>query len=148
MVMDGKDNGMGGRHPTGIGDVFQGGGAGGTLIWFMDVGDDPLHLQGPGEFSAKSFQADYGETAEVTGGQDLGVHTSGDIGVGGRVQDMGAYVLKMQNTVAQYIAARMILELYDDMVWRSGGWLARRWWQKDGMDLAVARTVVEVVEDG
>ena len=64
----GKDTGTGWRQTTGLGDVFQGGGAGGTLIWFMDVGDDPLHLQGPGEFSAKSFQADYGETAEVTGG--------------------------------------------------------------------------------
>ena len=68
MVMDGKDNGMGGRHPTGIGDVFQGGGAGGTPIRVGGVGDDTPHGQGPGDFSSQSLQADYGETAEVTGG--------------------------------------------------------------------------------
>ena len=36
----------------GLGDVFQGGVAGGPPIRVVDVGDDPPHGKGPGEFSA------------------------------------------------------------------------------------------------
>ena len=49
----------GGHHPTGLGDVLQGGGAGGSSIWFGDIGDDPPHGKVPGKFSAQSRQADY-----------------------------------------------------------------------------------------
>ena len=48
MVMDGKDNGMGGRHPTGIGDVFQGGGTDSADFRVVDVVADPPHETGPG----------------------------------------------------------------------------------------------------
>ena len=33
--------GKGGGKSKGVGDVFQGGGAGGTTFWGRDVGDDP-----------------------------------------------------------------------------------------------------------
>ena len=42
MGADGNDNGMGGRHPTGLGDFFPGIGAGRTPIQVEDVCDDPL----------------------------------------------------------------------------------------------------------
>ena len=35
-------------------------------------------------------------------------------------EEMGAYVLKRQNRVAQNITARPILDLCKEMVWRSG----------------------------
>ena len=41
-------------------------------------------------------------------------------------KEMGAYVLKRHNTVAQYIATRPILELFKEMVWRHGEWVASR----------------------
>ena len=61
-----KDTGTRGRHTTGLGDVIQGNGTGGTPIWVIEMGDDPPHGQIHGGFSSQSFQADYGETAEGT----------------------------------------------------------------------------------
>ena len=50
--------------------------------------------------------------------------------------EMGAYVLKRQNTVAQYIATRPIMNLYEETVHKSGAWVDRRWWEQEGLDLA------------
>ena len=41
--------------------------------------------------------------------------------------------------VAHYIATRPILDLYNDMVQSSRAWVARRWWEQEGLDLAGAR---------
>ena len=54
-----KNTGMRGRHPTGLGGVLQGGGAGGSYIQVRDVGDEPLHGKGPGKFPAQGHQAHY-----------------------------------------------------------------------------------------
>ena len=43
-------------------------------------------------------------------------------------EDMGAYVLKRQNTAAQYIVTQPILDLSKNTVHRSGAWVARIWW--------------------
>ena len=40
---------------------------------------------------------------------------------------MGAYFLKRQNTSAQYIVTRTILDLCEEMVRRYGAWVARTW---------------------
>ena len=40
------------------------------------------------------------------------------------LEDMGYYVLKSTNTVAQYIVMRTILELFEKMVWRPGAWVS------------------------
>ena len=68
LGMDVKDTGLRGRHPMGLGGVFQGSGTVGTPLWVREVGDYPPHGQVPGEFSAQNFQADYGEISKVTGG--------------------------------------------------------------------------------
>ena len=39
-------------------------------------------------------------------------------------EEMGAYFLKRQNTVAQYINMRPILDLCEETVQRSGVWVA------------------------
>ena len=39
-------------------------------------------------------------------------------------EEMGAYFLKRQNTVAQYINMRPILDLCDETVQSSGVWVA------------------------
>ena len=64
-------------------------------------------------------------------------------------EEIGACVLKRQNTVAQYIVARPILDLCEDTVWRSGSWVARVWWEQEGLDLAGAMvTAAEESEGG
>ena len=74
----GKDTGTGGRQPTGLGFFSRGSDAGGTPIWDGDVGNGPPHGQGPGDFSAQSHKADFGDTAKATGGWYLGLPTAGD----------------------------------------------------------------------
>ena len=41
MYTAGEDSGIGGYQPKGLGDVFQGGSAGGVFIRAGDVGADP-----------------------------------------------------------------------------------------------------------
>ena len=38
-----------GKHMV-VGDIFQGGGSGGSSHWVRDVGDDPPHGPGPRDF--------------------------------------------------------------------------------------------------
>ena len=66
-------------------------------------------------------------------------------------EEMGSYFLKRQDTVVQYIAARTILDLCEKTLQRPGYWIARIWWDQEGLDLAGARAVLEEavdVEDG
>ena len=51
---------------------------------------------------------------------------------------MVEYVLNRNNTVAQYIATRTILDLCKETVGRSGEWVARILWEQEGLDLAGA----------
>ena len=44
-----------------------------------------------------------------------------------------------QNTVAQYIATRPILNLCERATWRPGAQVSRRWWDQAGIDLGGAR---------
>ena len=46
---------------------------------------DPLNSKGPGKFPAQGRQVDYGESAEMTGGWEMGVPTAGDSDGGSRV---------------------------------------------------------------
>ena len=63
-------------------------------------------------------------------------------------EDMGVYVLKSQNTVAQYIGTRSILELCEKTVWSPEAWVARRLWEKERLDLSGARVASEVTVGG
>ena len=62
-------------------------------------------------------------------------------------EEMGSYALKSQNAVAQYIKMRTIMDLYKDMVHRSGAWFYMRWWEKEGLDPAVAGAAAAAEED-
>ena len=46
-------------------------------------------------------------------------------------EEMGEYILKIQNTVAQYIATQMILDLCEETVHMPGAWVAKRCWEKE-----------------
>ena len=42
-------------------------------------------------------------------------------------EEIGAYVTRRHNTVAQYIATQTILDLYERSAWRPGVWVSQRW---------------------
>ena len=57
-------------------------------------------------------------------------------------------ILNMQNTVTQYIAMRLIMDLFNRTVRRPGAWVAQRWCEQEGIYLAGARERAATVEDG
>ena len=67
-----------------IGGVFQGGSSGSAFIWVGDVGTDPAHRMGHGNFLAQVCKEDIKEATEVAGRVRQGVPTSGDINGGSR----------------------------------------------------------------
>ena len=63
-------------------------------------------------------------------------------------EDIGTYVTRRQNTVAQYIATRPILDLCDWSAWSTGVWVSQRWWEQDGFYLERAKDRSAVNLDG
>ena len=61
--------------------------------------------------------------------------------------EIGDYILNSQNTAAQYIAMRPILDLRKKTVRRPGAWVARRWWEQEGTYLSSLRARVAAEED-
>ena len=43
-------------------------------------------------------------------------------------EEIGTYVTRRQNMVAQYIATRPILDFYERSAWRTGERVYRKWW--------------------
>ena len=73
-----------GKH-TGVRDIFQGGGLGGSSHWVGDVGDEPPHGTGPGVFPEQVGPMDDRKTATVASGRKLGVPPLGGGDGGGNV---------------------------------------------------------------
>ena len=67
-----EDSTTAGRQTTVLGDVLQGGGAGGSSILVGYVGADPLHGKGPGKLPAQVFQEYHRDAAGAIGGWGLG----------------------------------------------------------------------------
>ena len=63
-------------------------------------------------------------------------------------EEIGVYITRRQNKFAQYIATRMILDLYERSVWRPGDWVSWRWCKQEGIDLEWEREREEVALDG
>ena len=49
------------------------------------------------------------------------------------------YITRRQNTVAQYIATLLILDLCKRSIRRLGAWVSRRWWDQEGLYLEGGR---------
>ena len=49
------------------------------------------------------------------------------------------FITRRQDTVAQYIATRPILDLYEQSVRRPGARVSRRWWEQAGIDVEGAK---------
>ena len=63
-------------------------------------------------------------------------------------EDIGTYVTRRQNTVAQYIVTRPILDLCDWYAWRTGVWVSQRWWEQDRFYLERAKERSSTESDG
>ena len=63
-------------------------------------------------------------------------------------EEIGVYILKRQNMVAQYIVKRPILDLCERLVRRPGVWIYWGWWEKEGLELTGEREWAEVAADG
>ena len=60
-------------------------------------------------------------------------------------EEIGVYIQKRHNTVAQYIVTRLILDLCEQLVRRPGAWFSWRWWEQEGIELEGERERAVVV---
>ena len=76
------------------------------------------------------------------------LHLSGGGKRGGRFETMKTYILRRQNTVAQYISRQPILDLYE-AVERKWGERVGMWWCKQaGLNLEGAREMAAAAVEG
>ena len=48
-------------------------------------------------------------------------------------EEIGVYIQKRQNTVAQYIVTQPIMNLCEKSVWNPVAWVSQKWWEKVGL---------------
>ena len=104
----------------GLGDVLQGGGAGGSFIRVGYLSSDPRMGQALGKFQHRFTRWITGRNpkrGEGGGWEYPPLETEMEEA---EFEDMVAYVLKRNNTVAQYIATQQILYLCKNTVGRTG----------------------------
>ena len=61
---------------------------------------------------------------------------------------IGTYIKRRQNTVAQYITTRPILDLCERSTWRPGSRVSQWWWGQDGLDLEGGNKRLAAESDG
>ena len=54
-------------------------------------------------------------------------------------EEISKSVMRRQNTVAQYIATRPILDLCERVTQRLGARMSQQWWEQEGIDLEKAK---------
>ena len=64
------------------------------------------------------------------------------------LEEVETYITQRQNTAAQYIATRPILDLCEEAERRPGAGVSKRWWEQVGINLAGARAAEMVEADG
>ena len=55
-------------------------------------------------------------------------------------------MLKKKNKVVKYITMQPIIDLYKETMQMTGMWVKKRWWEQEGLELAVSR-VASVEEE-
>ena len=94
---------------------------------------------GHGHFSAQGRVSNHQEAAEEAGegGWDYPPLESSMEEEG--FEEIGVYIQKRQNTVAQYIVMRPIMDLYEKYLQRPGSWVSWGWWEQEGLGLGGER---------
>ena len=68
----------------------------------------------------------------------MGLTPLRDFNTGGRAEGSGVYITWTHNTVAQYIATRPIMDLFEESVQCSGTWVYKFWWDQECLELEVS----------
>ena len=63
------------------------------------------------------------------------------------LEEVEAYITRIQNTVAKYIATRMIMELCEELERWMGERVSKRCWEKEGIDLAGFQAEADTVAE-
>ena len=63
-------------------------------------------------------------------------------------QGIRTYIMRRQDTVAQYIVTRPILDFCERSALRLGAWVSRLWWEHDSIDLEGGKKRTAVEFDG
>ena len=61
---------------------------------------------------------------------------------------MEEYFLRSQNTVKQYIATHLVMDIYREAVRRTGARVYNRWWEQEGLELKGSRVDIKAEADG
>ena len=112
---------------SGVGDLFKVGGPGSSSLWVEDVCDDPPHRTFHGVFHHRVNRRITGRKPQQLQDGIWEYPPLEEAMWGAGFDNMEAYVLINQNTVAQYIKTPPILELCEEAMWRLGMWLSKRW---------------------
>ena len=108
-----------------------------------DVGVDKKNGKGPGSLSGKGSAEAHRETGPTREEWGVVIPITGGSNEGGGIVQMRTSILRRQNTVAQFIATRPILDLCKKAKRRPGAWVPRRWWEQTGVDWRGAMERVE-----
>ena len=128
----------GGGGQEGVGQNFQGDGAGGAPVRGGDMGTYPTDRAGPVELPARGRAPDHQKTtAERGGGWTYPPLKEAMQGAG--FEGIRKVITRRQNTVAQYIATRPILNLCERATQRVGTRVSWRWWDQEVIDLKAAK---------
>ena len=102
----------GGGVTEGIGALFQGSSTGGVAFGGIYVGPDPPHGAGPEQISAQGRTKAHHESSEEAGVGGVWYYPPLAVAMAeADFKEIGVYVTRRQNMVAQYIVTLPILDL-------------------------------------
>ena len=145
--MDDKDPGTGGGQSEGLWDFFK------AVVHAVLVFGSEMWVPTPrmgqalGSFQHRVVRQIMGRQPRrrKEGGWEYTPRASEMEEVG--FKEIRVYILKRQNTHAQYIAMQPILNLCKRLVRTLEAWVSRRWWEQEGIDLEGARKPVVAVTE-
>ena len=119
---------QGGSGCPDIGKVLLGGGSIGPSIWVRDMGTDAAYEESVGKILPQGDPQAYGMAIKEGAEQRLGLPLLEDTIVVAGLQEVETYFFLRQNTVAQYIVTRPIMDLFLAAKQRPGTRVEIRWW--------------------
>ena len=112
------------------------------------MGPDPPGGAVPEQSSAQGCVTAHWEAAEEAGGGSWGYPPLVAAIAEADFEEIGDYVMRRHNTVAQYVVTRPILDLFEWSVWRPGVWVSWRWWEQEVLYLEGAKARAAAESDG
>ena len=102
---------VGGGGRTDLGEVLLVSSPGGTPFRVRDVGGYPPYGEDPGVFPRPGGATDHRAPPPVTNQWELTLLSAGGCDKNSRVEELETYIAWRENTVAQYIDNRPIMEI-------------------------------------